>query len=223
MAVLKGEGVTDIIYGESSIPAGPQSYGGYLARPDGRVEWPSILVLGPEDDPTGSVKDLCRGYARHAIAALAPSMNGEGDRRRRIVTSAGQFLANPAGHWSNGEYGYGVLAYQDGLEDALRLLPEDDLVVAVAIVGAAIDDDAAAVLSDAGVAVLYIGSREDEGSGVDVTLDHRDTLPHATFVVYPEGDTGFWSDDSDGYVEALWQDSFDRIVGFFGQHLPERV
>ena len=223
MTVLKGEGTAEIIYGDATIPAGPKSFGGYLARPDGQVEWPSMLVFGPKDQPSGSIKDLCRGFARHGIAALVPHMAGEDERRLRRAISAGRFLANPAGHWSNGEYGYGVLAYESAIDVAVGLVSEDPLVSGLACVGATLDESAASILSAAGLPVLYIGSRADEGSGVDETLDHRDLLPNATFVVYPEGDTGFWSDDAPGYVQALWEDSFDRIVGFFGRHLPERI
>ena len=35
MTVLLGEGTMEIIYGSISIPAGAQTLGGYLARPDG--------------------------------------------------------------------------------------------------------------------------------------------------------------------------------------------
>ena len=223
MTVLKGEGTAEIIYGDSSIPAGPKSFGGYLARPDGRVEWPSILVFGPDDEPSGSLKDLCRGFARHGIATLVPHMAGDADRRLWRAVASGQFLANPAGDWSSGEFGYGVLAYESGIDVAIGLLQHDPLVTGFVSVGAGFDDAAANVLADTGVPVLYIGSREDEGSAVEETLEHRDSLTNATFVVYPEGETGFWSDDSDGYVQALWEDSFDRIVGFFGRHLPEQI
>ena len=47
VAVQLGEGTKDIIYGETSVPAGPRTFGGYLSRPDGLGEWPTVLIFGP--------------------------------------------------------------------------------------------------------------------------------------------------------------------------------
>ena len=78
MAVQTGEGTTDIIYGSASIPAGPRTYGGYLARPDGTGEWPTVIIYGPTEEPTSAIKNICRVFARHGIAAIAPEMGSDG-------------------------------------------------------------------------------------------------------------------------------------------------
>jgi dienelactone hydrolase len=218
-----GEGTAEIIYGESSVPAGPTSYGGYLSRPDGAGEWPTILIFGPEANPTGAIKNICRVFARHGIGALAPDLGENDEERARIAEATATFVMNPAGDWSSAGQGFGIVAFQDGLGVAAWLASEVNHVVAFASVGAAITGQAADDLAKAKVPAIYIGSREDEGSNVDGSLTNRDSLPQTAFVVYPDGGTGFWSDDSAGFVEVRYKDTIDRVIGFLGMHLPERV
>ena len=222
MAVQLGEGTEDIIYGASSIPAGPRTFGGYLSRPDGVREWPTILVFGPRTEPTSSIKNICRIFARHGIAALAPDVGSDEKRARSIANASAAFIMNPAAAWSSAEYGFGVLAFEGGLDVAANLVSDVPTVIAFATVGAALDSSAADRLADRTIPGLYIGSRGDESSGVDASLEVQGALPTTTFAVYPDGDTGFWSDDSPGYSEERFLDTRDRLIGFFGLHLPER-
>lgn len=223
MAVQLGEGTTDIIYGETSIPAGPRTHGGYLSRPDGVGEWPTILILGPTSQPTSSVKNICRVFARHGIAALAPDLESEDMSFTRVAQASAAFVMNPAGDWSNAEFGFGVLAFEGGVDIASQLVSDVAEATALATVGSALDPAVVERIAPRDVHGLYIGSRGDEGSGVDGSLDARDALPLTTFAVYPDGDTGFWSDDSPGFSEERFVDTRDRLIGFFGLHLPERV
>lgn len=223
MAVQLGEGTTDIIYGETSIPAGPRTYGGYLSRPDGVGEWPTILIFGPMSQPTSSVKNMCRVFARHGIAALAPHLESEEVSFARVAHAAASFVMNPAGDWSSAEFGFGVLAFEGGAGIASELVGDIAEATAFATVGAALDPTIVERIAPRAVRGLYIGSRGDEGSGVDRSLDARDALPLTTFAVYPDGDSGFWSDDSPGFSEERFTDTRDRLIGFFGLHLPEKV
>lgn len=223
MAVQLGEGTKDIIYGETSIPAGPRTYGGYLSRPDGIGEWPTILIFGPMSQPTSSVKNICRVFARHGIAALAPDLESEDISSTRVARAAASFVMNPAGDWSSAEFGFGVLAFEGGVGVASQLVGDVDEATAFATVGSALDTAIVERIAPRDIRGLYIGSRGDEGSGVDDSLDARDVLPLTTFAVYPDGDTGFWSDDSPGFSEARYFDTRDRLIGFFGLHLPERA
>jgi len=223
VAVQTGEGTTDIIYGTTSIPAGPRTFGGYLARPDGKGEWPTVIVYGPSRLPTSTIKNLCRVLARHGIAALAPEIVDDLSRGRRISASIADFIATPTGDWSNAEYGYGILAFEGGLRDGAALLADDGRAVAIAAVGSTVDDDVAEALTTADVAGIVIVSRGDEASDVETSLSMRDRLPRTTFVVYSDGDTGFWNDDSAGFREDRYKDTVDRLVEFFGEQLPPRI
>lgn len=223
MAVQTGEGTTDIIYGESSIPAGPMTYGGYIARPDGTGEWPTVIVVGPEPEPTSTVKDLCRVFARHGIAALAPSLETSTNRNHRINTAIAGFISDPTGEWSNAQFGFGVLALEAGIADASIFAAQDGRVLAWASVGSTIGEIVADNLALGDAAGLFIGSRGDENTDIDESVGFRDLLGRATFVVYPDGGTGFWNDDADGYDANRYEDTRDRLVAFFGEQLPPRV
>lgn len=223
VAVQLGEGTKEIIYGETSIPAGPRTYGGYLSRPDGVGEWPTILVLGPMSQPTSSVKNICRIFARHGIAALAPHLGPEEASFGKAAHAAASFVMNPAGDWSNAELGFGVLAFEGGVGIASHLVKDVSAATALATVGAALEPVIVERVAPSDIQGLYIGSRGDEGSGVDRSLEARDSLPLTTFAVYPDGESGFWSDDSPGFSKERFDDTRDRLIGFFGLHLPDRA
>jgi hypothetical protein len=195
VAVQTGEGKLDIIYTPTSVPAGPITYGGYLARPTFKGEWPTVLVFGPEPTPTSTVKDYCRILARHGIAALAPDLTANHSRNLRISRSVASFLKDPTGEWSNGQLGYGVLSFGAGIFDLAMLARQDSALVAGAMVASPIDSDAAELLGETGVRGLAIMSRGDDSTDVD----------------------------ADGFDDARYEDTVERVVDFFTEHLPARI
>lgn len=223
MAVQAGEGTEDIIYGSTSIPAGPRAFGGYLARPDGQFEWPTVLVYGPESSPTPTIKNICRIFARHGIAAIAPELTGEPEPDRRISKAIAAFIAAPNGDWSNGEYGFGAVAFEDGIEPAARLAATEGLVVALASIGSSYTDTVIGDLQAADIPLLFIGSREDDGADIDASLAARDRLPQTKYAVYPDGNRGFWNDDADGFRDDRFDDAMDRTIAFMADRLPVRL
>ncbi len=223
MAVQAGEGTEDIIYGSTSVPAGPRVFGGYLARPDGQYEWPTVLVYGPAASPTSSIKNICRVLARHGIAAMSPDLAGGPEPDRRIGRAIANFIGAPNGDWSNAEYGFGVVAFGSGASAAARLAATDARVVAVAIVGSSLDDSVVEDLAVAATPVLFIGSRGDEEADVDSSLAQRERIPQATFVVYADGEHGFWNDDAPGFRPDRFDDVVARLVEFLASELPVRI
>ncbi len=223
MAVQTGEGTIEIIYGSTSIPAGPQVLSGYLARPDGEGEWPTVLLFGPEPLPPSSVKNICRVFARHGIVALAPDMTDNHETNTLLASRFAAFVSNPSGHWSNAQFGYGVVAFGPGIYDASELAATDGRVVAAASVGATLDDSVAEDLALAQVPVLWIGSRSDESTDVDESMRHKESLPQTTFVIHADADEGFWNDGAEGFDEEIATDTVNRLVAFFGDELPPRV
>lgn len=223
MAVQTGEGTVDIIFHTASVPAGPRTLGGYIARPDGVGEWPTVMVFGSDPTPTSAIKNICRVLARHGIAAFAPDLTDSAKANHSISRAVARFLQNPAGLWSNAEYGFGVLAFGRGLADAAALSAAEPKVDAWAAVAADLDEVSVANLADSGSAGLVIVSRGDETTDVDAALGRKASIPKATFVVYPSGAAGFWDDAAEGYDDKRATDSLDRIIAFFADELPPRV
>lgn len=223
MAVQAGEGTEDIIYGSTSVPAGPRTFGGYLARPDGEHEWPTVLVYGPEPTPSSSIKNICRVFARHGIAALAPDLAGEQEADRRIGRAIAAFIAAPNGDWSNAEHGFGIVAFEDGITPGARLAATEGLVLAFASIGAHLGDDVVEDLETADIPGLFIGSREDDEVDIDASLAARERLDHMTFAVYPDGRHGFWNDAADGFRTDRFDDAMDRTIAFMARELPVRL
>jgi dienelactone hydrolase len=223
VTVQLGEGTIEIIYGAISIPAGARTLGGYLARPDGEGQWPTVLLFGPQPVPRSSIKNICRVFARHGIAALAPEMTTDHDANQAIASSVAAFASNPSGDWSNAQLGYGVLAYGPGIYDATELAARDGRVAAEASVAATLDGRVAENLTVAEIPGLWIGSRADHSTDVDGSIARAESLPRMMFVVHGNSAHGFWSDDADGYDEKAATDTMDRLVAFFGRELPPRV
>ena len=223
MTVLRGEGTTEIIYGSASIPAGPETLGGYIARPDREGDWPTVLVFGPEPTPTSAVKSLCWRMARHGIAAVAPDMTPEHGANRQIALQVAAFVSSENSGWSNARLGYGVIALGPGIYDAAGLAADDARAVALATVGANLDALVTDDLATAGVPVLYVGSRSDDTVDIDMSVDARDEIPRTGYAIYADMKTRWWDIEADNYEEDMAMDTFDRFVGFFGEQLPVRT
>ena len=223
MTVLIGEGTTEIIYGSTSIPAGSATLGGYLARPDLDGDWPTILVFGPEPTPTSAIKAMCRRMARHAIAALAPEMTQDNAKNQQIAMGVAAFVSSADGGWSNARFGYGAVGFGPGIHDAAALASNDGRAMAVAAVGSTLDDAATGALTIADIPVLFIGSRSDDTVDIDVSIEARDELPLTSYAIYGDMEAHWWDIEAPDYDEEMSFDTFDRLVGFFGEQLPERI
>jgi hypothetical protein len=211
LSVLKGEGTTVMLYGSTNVSTGSRSHAGYLARPDLKGEWPTVVVVAPSDSAASSEKAICRHIARHGIAAVAPAAGG--------LDAYIGFITNPAGDWSNAEYGFGVLALGDGSEMAIAEAAASDLVVALALVDSVFDLAAIAGLGRIEAAVLGCSGRE-ASEGVD---EARAAAPQAEWVLYDGAGAGYWDIDAEGYRPAAADDTGDRVVEFLAKTLPEQV
>jgi hypothetical protein len=211
VSVLKGEGSTVMLYGSTHVSSGGHSYDGYLARPDLMGEWPTVVVVSPLFEAASSVKSICRVIARHAMAAVAPATGG----RDAYIG----FITNPSGHWSNAEYGFGVLGLGDGSEPAMLEAAASGLVVAMALVDPVIDDAAVSMLAGIDIPILGLSGRE-ASEGVDAA---RNAAPQAEWVIYDGVGAGYWNIDGDEYLASPTEDTSDRVVEFFSKTLPARV
>ncbi len=211
MSVLKGEGTTVILYGSTSVSTGSRSYLGYLARPDLMGEWPTVVVVSPSYNATASVHDICRMIARHGMAAVAPGPGGLG--------AFIKFIINPAGHWSNAEHGFGLLALGDGALSAIEQAASSPLVASLTLVDPVIGDRAVALLSEVSVPILGTSGREAL-DGVDLA---RQAAPQAEWVVYDGIGAQFWNINADEYVAGAAEDTMDRVLEFLPGTLPPKI
>ena len=241
MSVLRGEGTTLILYGMIDFPVGARTWTGYLSRPDGFGEWPTVVVVPGAWGFSSTVKDFCRRLARHGIAAIAAdpyrgsspdrdatreealSAFGEISDQRALddIDAFGDFIVNPSADWSNAESGFGVLGLGAGGVWASSFSARHPGVVALALV----DPPLPAVVGplDA-VTVPMLGTVARPGgteTGDDIgTL--RSAAEHAEWALYGAVGTDYWDADRDTYDAAAAIDTFDRIVGFFGRTLPPK-
>ena len=223
MAVQTGEGTVDIIFHTASVPAGPRTLGGYISRPDGVGQWPTAMVFGPKPKPTSAIKNICRVFSRHGIAAFAPDLTESASRNHSIAKAVAAFLQNPSGVWSNAQLGFGVVAFGKGLADAAALAAADPKVDAWVAIGSSLDDVSVDNLADSDSEGLVILSRADASTDTEAAVRRKDEIPKTTFVFYPTGDEGFWNDAADGYDDNRATDSLDRSIAFLLAQLPPRV
>lgn len=249
MSVLKGEGKVVILYGTISIPAGPRTYSGYLARPDLTGEWPTVLVIPSAWGITSSVKDVSRRLARQGLAALAPDLyrgaaparsadQGEAaaamravpdDRALGDLTGIADFIANPSGTWSSAEHGFGILTLGTGSRWGAMVAERSELVKALALVAPDLrlistEGDGADVAGEPqfplGIPVLGFSGRDDEGASPAAVAAVRQAAPQAEWVIYDGAGADYWDDYLPTYDAEIVADTGDRLTPFFERHLP---
>jgi dienelactone hydrolase len=241
VSVLRGEGTTLILYGMIDIPVGARTWTGYLSRPDGFGEWPTVVVVPGAWGLSGSVKDFCRRLARHGIAAIAAdpyrglSPDWDASRERALsafgeisderalgdIDAFGDFIANPSADWSNAESGFGVLGLGDGGVWASRFSARHPGVVALAL----LDPPLPAVAAPLGMVSVPILGTVARSAGAETGDDVgavRSAAEHAEWALYGTVETDYWDADRYAYDAAAAIDTFDRIVGFFGRTLPPK-
>lgn len=211
MSIIKGEQAKVVtIFGTTTIPSGSRSRTGYLARPDLKGEWPTIVVIETPGAITSPVKEVCRRLARQGFAVLAPDI----DRLRDLDVFV-DFIANPAGFWSNAENGFGVLGLGSGGALAAEAASSQRLVSALALVGVSVD---ASALERVKVPVFGANGRDGEANE---QLDAmRSAAPHSTWVVYNGAGDDWWNDAADGYDTGAASDTVARVSDFLAAHLP---
>jgi carboxymethylenebutenolidase len=246
VSVLKGEGRVVILYGTTSVPSGPRTYSGYLARPDLTGEWPTILLVPSSWGITSSVKDVCRRLARHGFAVLAPDLyRGAGptrgvgqeeasalmatisdDRAWGDLEAFIEYLVNPAGFWSSAERGFGLLGMGLGGRWATLAGERSSFASALGLVGPALVSgsqeldpvDRRPVLD---IPVLGLSGRDDPSAPPAAVAAFREDVPSAEWVIYDGAGADYWDDYLRSYDGEIAADTLERLIDFFAQHLPE--
>ena len=197
----------------------------FLALPASAPPWPGIVVLHEGNGITPQLLRLCQRLAGEGYGAIAPDLffraggSEAGDfatligslapdrTRVDIVTAADHLRA--AGASSVGVTGFclgGLLTYRSALAG-------DGFGAAVGFYGAGIS---AELGEPACPTLLFFGGTDNyiAASAIEaVRARHPDT------VVYPRAGHGFMRDGSTSYREDAATDAWNRMLGFFGEHL----
>ena len=219
----------------SEIDPGVLKGGGHLALPDAPGPHPGVVVIHEIYGLNDNIKDITGRFADQGYAALAVDLFGG---RNRAVCMARYMTGMLAGSVDR----YGIADLKAALTH-LAGLPEVDprrigaigfcLGGGFAIAWACTDDRLKAIAPFYGAnprpldavqrACPVVGSYPEKdftagaGRALDKALD-RHGIAH-DIKIYPGADHSFFNDTGRAYDKAASDDSWSRVLAFFGQHL----
>ena len=219
----------------TSFQSGNRQRDGYLARPEGDGPFPGIVIIHEAFGLNENIKDIARRFANEGYVALAVDLFA--GRNRAIC-----MFRVMAGALLNSLHNSGIhdlkaaltfLSEQPGVDDS-RLGAVGYCMGGSFVIAWACTDERLKVIAPyyAGnprplkaVARLcpVVGSYPDKdittsaGQKLDVELD-RYHVPH-DIKIYPGAKHSFFNDTLSSYNEAAAQDSWERVLAFFGEHI----
>ena len=223
MAVIRGEGRVQILYGRSVLPVPPHR-AVYLSRPDLVGRHPGVIVLGDSTGVTSSVRDLCRRIARYGYLAVAPDLS----------------RGEPAGEVTDTEMVHAiddVIAVADAIRSSWDTFASATAPTVVALGGTALVGAAAAaeiggpfvvlggpvtdldsVLGGVTGPVLGLIAGDSDG-GVVAVRELHDATGRGEWAVFPSVSAHFFDDAAEGFDLATFTDAFDRLIAFLDTHM----
>ncbi|MGB8347199.1 MAG: dienelactone hydrolase family protein [Ktedonobacteraceae bacterium] len=218
-----------------SFSSGNLQLNGYLAYPEGEGPFPGVIVIHEIYGLNDNIRDIARRFADEGYAALAVDLFTSRSRAVCMARFMGQIMFNPL---NNGSIHH--------LKSALSYLAEQPRVDAnrVGAIGfcmggsfvitwACTDDRLKAIapfygmnprpLSAVQRLCPVVGSYPEQdftrshGQRLAVALDEYH-VPH-DIKVYPNAKHSFFNDQGGSYNAAAAQDSWQRILGYFQEHL----
>ena len=227
MALLKGEGTHQILYGSADIFSGLRHNRGYLARPDHAGSHPAVLLVHGRAGLTSSVKSVARRLARYGLAVVGPDLF----HGRRVLRQppppwppdgdvvgdledALAWMASADTPWiRTGEVG--VLAMGVAGPAALAFTRRAESIGGLVLVSPVPGDDG----ESAAVPVLGLFGKEDEVVPESDQQAMQRRLGHAEWVLYGGVGHGLIDESSSDYRWDVAEDALDRIVSFFEREL----
>ena len=221
MALMKGEGTHQILYGAADIFSGLRHNRGYLSRPDHSGSFPTVLLAHGQDGITASVKAFCRRLARYGLAVTCPDLyrgeQAEWPSDNRLASDLSDTF-----HWVTSSDTpwvqpgkIGVVGLDRGASAALSFAGSCELVGGVVLSSPVLDADVEPIA----VPVLGLYGKDDE-AGVEGG-DAQAKLPQAEWVRYGGGGHGLIDESADDYRWEVSEDVADRTLAFFEQVLAE--
>jgi carboxymethylenebutenolidase len=208
---------------------------GYLSRPQGEGPFPGIVIIHEAYGLNENIKDIARRFANQGYVALAVDLFTGRNRAVCMFRVMSGLLMNPLNNRSihdlqaaltllSEQTGVdksrlGAVGYCMGGSYAVAWACTDDRLKAIAPYYAANPRPLEAVARLCPVVGSYPGNdfTTRNGQKLDVELD-RYQIPH-DIKIYPGAKHSFFNDTSSNYNAAAAQDSWTRVLAFFGEHL----
>ena len=208
---------------------------GYLARPEGEGPFPGIVVIHEAFGLNENMKDIARRFADQGYAALAVDLFAGRNRAICMVRFMSGWLFNSLNNSAIHDLKASLtfLSQQPGVDES-RLgaigfclgggfvvcwACTDNRLKAIAPYYGTNPRPLEAVARLCPVVGSYPGNDFTAASGrkLDVELD-RYNVPH-DIKIYPGAKHSFFNDTLKNYNEAAAQDSWGRVLAFFGEHI----
>ena len=208
---------------------------GFLARPDGEGPFPAIVVIHEAYGLNENIKDITRRFADQGFVALAADLFAGRNRAICMFRFMGNLLLNSLQNNTITDLKASLtfLSEQQGVDDArlgavgycmggsfaIAWACTDDRLKAIAPYYAMNPRPLEAVNRLCPVVGSYPGSdfTTTNGQKLDIELE-RYQVPH-DIKIYPGAKHSFFNDTSQNYHELAAQDSWERVLAFFGEHL----
>jgi carboxymethylenebutenolidase len=220
----------------TSFQSGNHQLEGYLARPEGDGPFPGVVVIHEAYGLNENMKDIARRFADQGYAALAVDLFAGRNRAICMVRFMGGWLFNSLNNSAIHDLKAALtfLSAQPGVDDARLGAVGYCMGGGFVICWACTDNRLKAIAPYYGtnpwpleavarlcpVVGSYPGNDLTASSGrrLDVELD-RYNVPH-NIKIYPGAKHSFFNDTLKGnYNEAAAQDSWGRVLAFFGEHI----
>ena len=208
---------------------------GYLARPEGEGPFPAIVVIHEAYGLNENIKDISRRFADQGYIALAVDLFAGRNRAVCMVRVMSSLLLNSLHNRSIHDLKAALtfLSEQPGVDNARLGAVGYCMGGSFVIAWACTDDRLKAIapyyagnprpLEAVERLCPVVGSYPDkdfttkQGQKLDVELE-RYQVPH-DIKIYPGAKHSFFNDTSRSYNEAAAQNSWERVLAFFGEHL----
>jgi len=218
-----------------SFPFGTTQLEGHLARPEGDGPFPGVVVIHEIFGLNENIRDIARRFADVGYVALAVDLFAGRNRAVCMFRFIGEQLFKPLDNNSIRELKTALtfLAEQPGVDNA-RLGAIGFCMGGSFAIAWACNDDRLKVIAPyygryprplEAVARLcpVVGSYPSgdfttaDGQKLDVELD-RYNIPH-DIKIYPGARHSFFNDKGRAYDAAAAQDSWQRVMTFFKEHI----
>jgi carboxymethylenebutenolidase len=212
---------------------------GYIARPEGEGPFPGIVVIHEAYGLNENIKDITRRFADQGYVALAVDLfigrnraicmfrvmsglllNSLNNRSIHDLKAALTFLSEQPGVDNSR---LGAVGYCLGGSFATAWACTDDRLKAIAPYYAGNPRPLEAVARLCPVVGSYpdMDFTTKQGQKLDVELE-RYQVPH-NIKIYSGAKHSFFNDTSRNYNASAAQDSWERVLAFFGEHLSVRA
>jgi carboxymethylenebutenolidase len=208
---------------------------GYLARPEGEGPFPGVVIIHEAFGLNENIKDIARRFANEGYVALAVDLFAGRNHAVCMVRFLGAWLFNSLDNSAIHDLKASLtfLSEQSGVDESRLGAVGFCMGGGFAVCWACTDDRLKAIAPYYGtnpwplkavarlcpVVGSYPGNDLTASSGrrLDVELD-RYNLPH-DIKIYPGAKHSFFNDTIRNYHESAAQDSWGRVLAFFGEHL----